>query len=174
MKALGINAQFVEGDWETLNNKLASSSVDLLAVAGGTPFPALLDLGRRQQIRFIPLNRDDALKIQLQVPELARTRVPLGVYPWEQTVYPTMGLFNFIVVRSDLPDSLAAAVIEALFSDNATMLEFSPAAAETLPSNYARFPALCVGISTILRLRITETRTYLKIADRCRSDINAE
>lgn len=138
MKALGINAQFVEGDWETLNNKLASSSVDLLAVAGGTPFPALLDLGRRQQIRFIPLNRDDALKIQLQVPELARTRVPLGVYPWEQTVYPTMGLFNFIAVRSDLPDSLAAAVIEALFSDNATMLEFSPAAAETLPSNYAR------------------------------------
>src|SRR6478672_8393952 len=33
---------------------------------------------------------------------------------------------------------LAAAVVEALFSDNATMLEFSPAAAETLPSNYAR------------------------------------
>ena len=138
MKALDVKAQFVEGDWADLNGNLISNDIDVLAVAGGTPFPALLDLGKQKQIRFIPLERNDASRIQLQVPELSSTLVPLGVYPWEQTAYSTVGLFNFIVVRNDMPDSLADAILEALFADNATMLDFSPAAAETTPLNYPR------------------------------------
>ena len=55
MKALGINAKFVEGEWTALGNSLAGNEIDVLAAAGGTPFPALLDLGYQRKLRFIPL-----------------------------------------------------------------------------------------------------------------------
>jgi TRAP transporter TAXI family solute receptor len=138
LKALGINAKFVEGEWLPLGNKLAGNEIDVLAVAGGAPFPALLDLGEQQKLRFIPLGRNDPLKIQLAVPELASTKVPIGIYPWMQNAYPTIGLFNFIVARDDMPDSMVTAILDALFEGSETMMAATPAAAETVPSNYAR------------------------------------
>jgi TRAP transporter TAXI family solute receptor len=138
MKALGINARFVEGEWNALGDKLAAKEIDVLVIAAGTPFPALLDLSSQQQLRFISLGSGDPLKIQLAIPELAGTTIPAGIYPWAKGAYQTVGLFNFIVVRDDMPDSMATAILDALFYGNETMMAFTSASAETVPSNYAR------------------------------------
>jgi TRAP transporter TAXI family solute receptor len=152
MKALGINAKFVEGDWISLGNSLAGSEIDVLAVAGGTPFPALLDLGDRQSLRFIPLTRNDQLKIQLAVPELASTKIAAGIYSQTQGAYPTVGLFNFIVVRDDMPDSMVTAILDAVFDGTDTMMAFTSAAAETVPSNFVR--------NTVLPFHTSAARWY--------------
>jgi TRAP transporter TAXI family solute receptor len=138
LKALGINAKFVEGEWLALGDKLAGNEIEVLAVAGGTPFPALLDLGDREKLRFIPLSRNDLLKIQLAIPEVASTKIPAGLYSQMQGAYTTVGLFNFIVVRDDMPDSMVTAILDALFDGSDTMMGFTSAAAESVPSNYAR------------------------------------
>ena len=152
MKALGVNARFVEGGWTALGDSLAGNGIDVLAVAGGTPFPALLDLGGQQKLRFIPLSRNDQLKIQLAIPELASTEIPAGNYWQIQGAYPTVGLFNFIVVRDDMPDSIVTAILNALFGGSETMMAFTPAAAQTVPSNYAR--------NTILAFHTGAARWY--------------
>jgi TRAP-type uncharacterized transport system substrate-binding protein len=152
MKALGINAKFVEGEWTALGNSLAGNEIDVLAVAGGTPFPALLDLGGQQKLRFIPLRREDQLKIQLAIPELASTEIPTGIYWQMHAAYPTVGLFNFIVVRDDMPDSMVTAILDALFYGSEVMTAFTPAAAETVPSNYAR--------NTVLPFHTSAARWY--------------
>ena len=152
MKALGINAKFVEGEWTALGNSLAGNEIDVLAAAGGTPFPALLDLGYQRKLRFIPFSRNDQIKIQLAVPELAGTEIPTGIYWQMQAAYPTVGIFNFIVVRDDMPDSMVTAILDALFYGSETMTAFTPAAAETVPSNYAR--------NTVLPFHTSAARWY--------------
>jgi len=138
LKALGVNAVFKSGDWAGLGEQLAKRNIDLLAVAGGTPFPALLELGQKARLRFIPLSTDEALKLRLAIPELTPSVVAVGVYPWEKEAYQSVGMFNFIVVHRELPSSLVIALLDALYLDNARMIEFSPAAAETTPRNVAR------------------------------------
>lgn len=152
MKALGINANFVEGEWISLGNSLAGGDINVLAAAGGTPFPALLDLGDRQTLRFIPLSRADQLKVQLGIPELASTQIPTGIYSQMQRAYLTVGLFNFIAVRDDMPDSMVIAILDALFSGSETMMAFTSAAAETVPLNYAR--------NTVLPFHSSAARWY--------------
>lgn len=138
LKSVGADGTFVEGAWDKLGRDLAAGNLDLLAVAGGTPFPALLDLSRTVDLRFLPVDDGDALKVHLNNPELARTRVPVGIYPWEKQPYGTLGLFNFIVVTDRLPHTLVTAILDALFSNRNHIVDFTPMAAETVPRNYDR------------------------------------
>ena len=50
----------------------------------------------------------------------------------------TVGLYNFAVARSSLPDDLVYAIAEAVFSGNDELMQASHAAAETVPANFTR------------------------------------
>jgi TRAP transporter TAXI family solute receptor len=138
LKALQVNATFRTGDWAGLGDQLANKKIDVLAVAGGTPFPALLELGEKIPLRFISLSSDQALKVRLATPELTPSVVAIGVYPWQSEPYQSVGMFNFMLVHRELPASLVTALLDALFLQTGRMVEFSPAAAETTPRNVAR------------------------------------
>ena len=154
LKAVRVSATFKSGDWAALGEQLANRKIDVLAVAGGTPFPALLELGDKTRLRFIPLSSDQALKIRLAIPELSQTVVARGVYPWERGPYQTIGMFNFVLVHRELPASLVVALLDSLFLQSSRMIEFSPAAAETTPGNVAR--------NTILPFHAGAVRWYAR------------
>ena len=50
----------------------------------------------------------------------------------------TVGLYNFAVARSSLPDDLVYAIAEAVFSGNDELMQASHAAAENVPANFTR------------------------------------
>ena len=50
----------------------------------------------------------------------------------------TVGLYNFAVARSSLPDDLVYAIAEAVFSGDDELMQASHAAAETVPANFTR------------------------------------
>src|SRR6476619_5922100 len=108
-KVLKIDAALHTGSWSELAAAIEARALDALAVGAGVPFP-----------------------------EFAASVVPAGSYPSLTRHYQTVGLYNFAVARSSLPDDLVYAIAEAVFSGNDELMQASKAAAETVPANFTR------------------------------------
>jgi TRAP-type uncharacterized transport system substrate-binding protein len=64
--------------------------------------------------------------------------IAAGTYPSLRRDYQTLGIYNFAVARPDLPESLAYAILEAVFNNLDEMMQIHPAAAETVAANFTR------------------------------------
>lgn len=138
LKALNIEATLVHGDWVVLAEKSVARSIDALAVGAGVPAPFLIDIERKAKVRYIPLTQQEIATLRLAMPELSASVVAPGSYPTLRRRYDTVGLFNFAVAHKDLPNDLVTAIVDTVFANSERMIEFHPAAAETIPSNIAR------------------------------------
>jgi TRAP transporter TAXI family solute receptor len=107
---------------------LRGGAVDALFWSGGLRTPALTELEQAYPIRLVPLD---------QLVDRVRTEfgsgyrhgsVPAGVYGLPDEV-PTLALPNMLVVRTDMPDALAYALLESLFTFQDQLAETVPAAA---------------------------------------------
>jgi uncharacterized protein len=157
LKALKMEATLVHGDWAELAEKSVARSIDALAVGAGVPAPMLIDIERKAKVRYLPLTRQEIATLRLTMPELSASVVAAGSYPTLRRRYDTVGLFNFAVAHKDLPDDLVTAVVDTVFANNERMVEFHPAAAETIPSNITRnnFIPLHGGAVSWYRSRLT-------------------
>jgi uncharacterized protein len=136
--ALKIGATFVHGDWSDLATQLQERKIDVIAAGAGVPLPAVADLERKVNIRYVPLGADQVAALRLAMPELAPSRIPAGTYPSLNRPYQTVGLYNFAVAHRDLPDDLVYQMVKTVFENHERMMEVHPAAAETIPANIAR------------------------------------
>jgi TRAP transporter TAXI family solute receptor len=157
LKALKIEATVVHGDWTVLAEKSLAREIDALAVGAGVPVPMLIDIERKAKVRYLPLTRQEIATLRLTIPELSASVVAAGSYPTLRRRYDTVGLFNFAVAHKDLPDDLVTAIVDTVFANNERMIEFHPAAAETIPSNITRnnFIPLHGGAVSWYRSRVT-------------------
>ena len=64
--------------------------------------------------------------------------VAAGTYPSLLRHYQTVGLFNFAVAHSSLPDDLINAIVDAVFACHEELVAAHPAAAETVSGNFTR------------------------------------
>jgi TRAP transporter TAXI family solute receptor len=137
-KLLKIEASLESGTWADLAAKVSDGSLDALAVAAGVPFPSFAELERKNKARYLPLTPNQVVALRLAIPELGPSVVAAGTYPSLLRHYQTVGLFNFAVARSDLPDDLIYAIVDAVFTHQDEMMSAHPAAAETTPANFTR------------------------------------
>lgn len=138
LKALKIEATLVKGDWAVLADKSVDQGIDALAVGAGVPAPFLIDIERKKKVRYVPLTRQEIATLRLSMPELSASAIAAGTYPTLRRRYETVGLFNFAVAHKDLPDDLVTAIVNTVFANNERLIEFHPAAAETIPANFTR------------------------------------
>jgi TRAP transporter TAXI family solute receptor len=137
-QALKIGPVLAYGDWAALTSQFEQRQLDALAVTAGVPFPAFLDLERKTRLRYLPLASRQIRDLRLAIPELSVSSIPAGAYASLPTNLPTVGLYNFAVARSDLPEDLAYAIVNAVFSNHNEMVRAHPAAAATIPANFVR------------------------------------
>jgi TRAP transporter TAXI family solute receptor len=137
-KTLKLDATFRTGSWADLTSHVQAGSIDALAVAAGVPVPAFADLERSSKVRYLPLAQNQIVALRLAMPELGTSLVAAGTYPSLLRHYPTVGLFNFAVAHSSLPDDLIHAIVEAVFACHEELMVAHPAAAETVPGNFTR------------------------------------
>ena len=76
--------------------------------------------------------------MRLALPEIAPSIIAAGTYPSLRRNYQTVGVYNFAVARANLPDDLVQAILDVVFDHPDEMMQIHPAAAETVPSNFAR------------------------------------
>ena len=135
---LGIAATLVNGTWSDLAAQLRAGGIDVLAAAGGVPFPAITELEAARAISYVPLAPDQVVAMRLAAPELTASVIPPGSYPSLMRGYPTVGLYNFAVAHRDLPGDLVYEIAKAVFELHAEMMDAHPAAAATVPANFVR------------------------------------
>jgi TRAP transporter TAXI family solute receptor len=107
---------------------LRDGRLDAFFFSGGLPTAAIADLARRATVRLVPLAE--------WVPAL---RAAYGELYEERTILAstyrlagdtlTIGVPNLLVARSDMPDEVAYALTELLFSAKATLVVAHPEAA---------------------------------------------
>jgi uncharacterized protein len=137
-KTLKLDADFRTGSWEDLTAKVQAGSLDALAVAAGVPVPSFAALERSHKVRYVPLAQHQMVSLRLALPELGSSLIAAGTYPSLLRHYQTVGMFNFAVAHSTLPDDLVYAIIDAVFSHHDDMMVVHAAAAETVPANFTR------------------------------------
>lgn len=136
LATLSIDAPLVHGSYEELASQLENGSIAMIAVAAGAPLPAVAGLERKKKVRFVPLGKDEVVRLRLTIPELTPSQIAAGTYPSLMKAYPTVGLYNFAVVHKDLPDSLVYQIVEAVYDNHDKLVEAHPAAAATVPENF--------------------------------------
>ena len=136
--ALNIAAPFVTGTLTDLAAQLSARKIDALVVVAGTPVPEVAELEKKGNIRFLALTPSQIVTVRLALPELTSSSIAAGTYPSLRRHYQTVGVYNFAVARADLPESLAYAILEAVFNHHDEMMQIHPAAGETVPPNFTR------------------------------------
>jgi TRAP transporter TAXI family solute receptor len=137
-KLLKIEASPETGSWADLAVKVQDGTVDALAVGAGVPFPFFTQLEAKIKVRYIGLTLPQVATLRLAMPELGASVVAAGSYPSLLRHYQTVGLFNFVVADRGLPNDLVFAILEAVFANHDDLMSAHSAAAETIPSNFAR------------------------------------
>lgn len=137
-KAINTSASFVTGSWADVAARLSARDLDALVVVAGVPVPEVTELERKGNIRYLTLTPSEIVAIRLALPEIAPSIIAAGTYASLRRNYRTVGIYNFAVARANLPDDLVGAILEAVFKNPDDMMQIHPAAAETVPSNFAR------------------------------------
>jgi TRAP transporter TAXI family solute receptor len=137
-KAMKINADFSTGSWHDLGVKLGAHELDALVVVAGVPVPEVAELERKGNIRNLTPTPNQIVAVRLALPEIAPAIIAAGTYPSLRRNYRTVGMYNFVVGRPNLPDDLVAAILDVVFDNPDEMMAIHPAAAETVPSNFSR------------------------------------
>jgi uncharacterized protein len=135
---LKVTVNLAFGEWAALATLVHQRELDVLAVGAGVPFPSFIELEARDKVRYIALNPEQIAALRLAMPELAPSRIPAGTYPSMLRHYQTLGLYNFAVAHSALPDGLVYNAVRAVFENHEEMMEMHAAAAATVPANIDR------------------------------------
>jgi uncharacterized protein len=72
------------------------------------------------------------------MPELTPSIIPAVTYSSLDKDYSTIGVYNFAVGRSDLPEDLAYQLVKAVFENQPRLIKASSTAGETVPRNVVK------------------------------------
>ena len=126
----------MHGAWTDLATQLQTGQIEAMIVAGGVPFPAIIDLEGQRAIRHLPLPREAAARLRLAMPELSSSVIPAGTYLSLGRPYETVGIYNFAVAHRDLAADLVYQIVRIVFDFHDEMMDAHPAAAATVPANF--------------------------------------
>ena len=137
-KALNVSAPFITGTWADLAAQLSMRRLDALVMVAGTPVPEVAELEKKGNIRYLALTPTQKVLVRVVLPEMTSSFIAAGTYPSLRRDYQTLGIYNFAVARPDLPENLAYAILEAVFTNSDAMMQIHPAAGETVAANFTR------------------------------------
>jgi TRAP transporter TAXI family solute receptor len=101
----------------------------------GVPAPAIQTVEAKEPVTFIALSPEQIDTIRKAIPELSASKIAAGVYRFLDRDYVTVGLYNFVVCRADLPDDLVYQLVKAVFEGQPRLQKAHLVASETIPQN---------------------------------------
>jgi hypothetical protein len=137
-KALGLSARLGYGSYDDMIKKLLSGEYNALVLTGGAPFPAAKELEAKEPLNFISPSVEEIDLIRKAMPELTPSIIAAETYSSLDKDYSTIGVYNFTVGRSDLPEDLAYQLVKAVYENHSRLIKASSAASETVPQNVVK------------------------------------
>lgn len=136
--ALGVSANIGYGSWEDSARDLVSGKYNAVVMVGGAPFPAAKELEKQEPLNFISLSDAEIDVVRKAIPEFSLSTIPAGTYASLDKDYTTLGVYNFAVGRSDLPDDLVYNLVKAVYDNQPSLVGSTDSAKETVPQNVAK------------------------------------
>jgi TRAP transporter TAXI family solute receptor len=137
-KALGLSVRFGYGSYEDMTKKLLSGDYNALVLTGGAPFPAAKELEAKEPLNFISPSVEEIDLIRKAMPELTPSTIAAATYSSLEKDYSTIGVYNFTIGRSDLPDDLTYQLVKVIYENHSRLVAASSAASETVPQNVVK------------------------------------
>ena len=138
MKLLRLTVQVKNGPLDDLSNQLLSGQCDADATMTGAPNPALRRAETKEPLTFLPITHEQISTVLQAVPELSPSTIPAKTYVSLTEDYDTFGVYNFAIVRADLPDDLVYQLTKVLFENLPALTHEIPTASDTIPKNVSK------------------------------------
>jgi TRAP transporter TAXI family solute receptor len=135
LQILGISAEINHGSFDVMAKELFAGRYDAFMTLTGVPNPAIMEAVANEPVTLISLSPEQIDAIRKAMPELTLARIAAGTYPLQDTDYITVGVYNFVIGRPDLPDDLVYELVKAAFESQPRLLKAHQSASETIPQN---------------------------------------
>jgi len=109
-------------------NALRDGTIDAGFWSAGAPTSAIMDLATARPIRLITIATAEVERAAAIDPTLRRDTIPGGAYPNQEAAVETLSTPNLLVVRADMPEELAYALVEALLNARGELAGVHPVA----------------------------------------------
>jgi TRAP transporter TAXI family solute receptor len=139
LRMLGVaDVDLRHGSMQDIAAALGSGALDACFVAAGTPMPAFAEACAQLPLRVFGFDAQEASRIAAAMPELTPTVIARGTYRTLHDDLPTLGMFNFAICRTGLPDELARQIVHAVLQQQPRLLDATPLGAQTVAGNMQR------------------------------------
>lgn len=98
------------------NSLLGDGRLDVAAVAGAIPHPAISEFEVNHEMVLVPMTREEQKKFLARQPALFAYDIPAGSYKGQKEPVATVASYNVYIVHKDLPESLVYALAKATFA----------------------------------------------------------
>jgi uncharacterized protein len=103
------------------NALLGDGRLDVAAVAGAVPHPAVSEFQVNHDMRMVSLTKDQQAKFVGTHQALVPFTIPANSYKGQAGPIETVASFNTYIVSKDLPDDLVYALVKATFAKKAQL-----------------------------------------------------
>lgn len=135
MESLGVEFERRNGGFNDMGGQLQDGLLDVWAVAGGIPTPAISQLEASTDINIIEMTSDELASVLENFP-VTPFEMPADTYEALDAPSPAVSMWNFAIANCELPASFVYAVVDVIMADNERMVSIHSAASATLPENW--------------------------------------
>jgi TRAP transporter TAXI family solute receptor len=122
VEVLGIKpSRITNANPSDANTQLGDGRLDLAAVLGTPPHPALSEFEASNDTVLISMTDAERQVFLKKQPALAAYEIPANFYKGQTAPVTTVAAFIVTIVRADLPDSLAYALVKQTFAKKETL-----------------------------------------------------
>jgi TRAP transporter TAXI family solute receptor len=116
-------------------NALKDRSIDVGLWCVAAPTSSIMDLATTHDIRILPFSEEERTSITERHHFYRKSEIPAGVYRGVDEPVPTVGVWNVVICKADLPEDLVHDLAKVLFENNEHMKSVHRAAEHTTPQN---------------------------------------
>jgi TRAP transporter TAXI family solute receptor len=138
LEALGLSARVGYGSWVDTTKDLIAGRYNAVVMVGGAPFPSIQDLEKKEPVNLLGLSEAEVDLVRKAMPELTPSIIPARTYSSLDNNYTTVGVYNFAVGRSDLPDDLVYQLVKTVYESQPGLVKIAESANETIPQNVVK------------------------------------
>lgn len=120
-------------------NALRDGTVDAGFLVGGIGVAVVVELALTRDIRLIPFTDAEMQKLHTAFPAYSAFDVPAGLYKNVDAPVQTVSLWNFLVVRRDMPDALAETLVKTAMEQPDRLRRIAYPARYTTADNTLRY-----------------------------------
>jgi TRAP transporter TAXI family solute receptor len=138
LRLLEIPAEISNGSFDDMAFDLLAGHIDAIVSLLGAPVPAIQQADKTESVAFLELSSEQIDAIRKAMPEFSTSEIVAGTYRSLNKNYATIGVYNFAIGRSDLPDDLVYQLVKTVFENQPRLVTATSTAKETLAQNVAK------------------------------------